>query len=155
MRQIRFDTRPFPHSSPVLPRPPSLSSSPIRSSSPSYSTTISCVPPFPLYPPRRPCLSVTSELRLEKSAPGASKTSYANADNNRTSIREKVNFRGYGCWLSSSPSSCRGGASRGKQRGTNKRPRLYKLRETDDGCREDELVLRGPDSRRTAPSNVI
>lgn len=40
-----------------------------------------------------------------------------------------------------------------EQRGANKRPHLYKLRETDDGA--VELVLRGNDSRRTGPSNVI
>jgi len=38
-------------------------------------------------------------------AKGTRRTSYANDDNNRTSIRKKVNFRGYGCWLSSPSSS--------------------------------------------------
>lgn len=46
---------------------------------------------------------------------------------------------------------------RSEESGANKRLRLYKLRETDDGAaaREDELVLRSTDSRRTGPSNVI
>lgn len=46
---------------------------------------------------------------------------------------------------------------RSEESGANKRLRLYKLRETDDGAaaREDEFVLRSTDSRRTGPSNVI
>lgn len=47
--------------------------------------------------PRRPCLSVTSSFAAR--VKGTRGTSYANADNNRTSIREKVNFRGYSCFV--------------------------------------------------------
>lgn len=77
----------------------------------------------------------------ERSAAGASRTSYANANNNRTSIREKVNFRGYGCWFASSSSRLflpllrlLLEEKRSEESGANKRPRLYKLRETDDGA---------------------
>lgn len=97
MRQIRFDTRAVPAfffcSSATSPTPPTYP--PFTSSSPFFSSlSFSLIRIF--LPDGLVSRLPRGSLR-ERSAAVASRTSYANADNNRTSIKEKVNFLGYGC----------------------------------------------------------
>lgn len=148
MRQIRFDTRAVPAfffcSSPTFPL--------------CLSSLLSIVTFLFFFPFRIFLLGLVFPLpRGSSCAAGVSRTSYANANNNRTSIREKVNFRGYGCWFAS-PSSLVfffffaffSKRRRSEESGANKRLCLYKLRETDDGA---AARGRAPSSRHWQPED--